>query len=178
MLPRPAMNDLADGPARHAIARCNLSSGTAVTNQSPDSRDVLLGELGGMMSVTTLNSPLAHSVGKVLTMRCEEEVVRSEAWWIVASMGDLHAGRDWPIRDNPHAAVGIPHPSVKPELPIPQRGTSSSPHPALSAAVDVGVQFFLKGDRLMRHRRLPQRLGAGSVLNSPTPSLYPVIHRG
>ena len=95
----------------------------------------------GPRSLAVIGAPFGVSIVGVLASSPKRQVLRIAAGWIVASMEEMKAIGDRPIRQLPSDAVSARQPAVEPHLSIPERSAAAD---ELTAAIwlvyDTGPQ--------------------------------------
>lgn len=66
-----------------------------------------IGQFGELLNhASRSGSPLRHSIGHVVGVRSEEQVIRVDAGWVVALVANGHTRRDLSISQSPRQSVG------------------------------------------------------------------------
>jgi hypothetical protein len=86
-------------------------------------------------------SPLAVSIGVVVSASAEEEVIGITAAPNIAAMKNAQAIGDVPVADLPHESVSGDHPSPDFELAISASRDRGVPQPTLTGVADGDVQI-------------------------------------
>src|SRR5579859_773334 len=138
MLPCDAKNRIADDAfADSEVFRDGDIGGIANGVPSPRLSHHRFGQRGRMMSFAAHVAALAYLVSAVNSWRPQKEMSRVHAWRVVAFVQDMQIIRDGADAVDPRLPMGINHPTVKGEFPIPASGATSGPDPAPVAFLDV-----------------------------------------
>jgi hypothetical protein len=84
-------------------------------------------------------SPFFHTIMRIVFGGPQKQMVRVDAFWVVASVTDHKAVRDKPLHENPCHPVSHSHSALETELPVSKGILGGLPVPAfiIAALIDL-----------------------------------------
>lgn len=93
---------------------------------------------------TAGNSAFARCVKQVITVGAKKQVIRTYAWWIIATMANKHAIRNRPIGKRPGKAMGRPAAGRGAKPTVATSLAAAGPDPATICSLDPGPKNTIR----------------------------------
>lgn len=150
----------------------------------PDLNNLRCGQFGTPLGLSSwrVASPLYHLVAIIVGLAAQEQVIRADAWRVVAAVADTHSVWNRSVGEDPCETVGLYGSVVHLEGSVAAASLPTDPNPASVALMNERLKSFIDrhSDMLFSsHDDLPGRCGQGPAGIHPgaVPILAPTTLR-